>query len=56
MKIGTKVYYQHATGRVEGTIVGVGEKNGMTVYDVELDTPIYGSKSFWGYKSQFTKR
>lgn len=55
LKIGDKVLYRGAWGREPakpGTIVGIDEKNGREVYDVECDD----GDSRWGYANQFTKR
>jgi hypothetical protein len=34
---------------------GDGGKNHRDVYDVELDAPIGGETSYWGYRNQFAK-
>lgn len=57
LKIGTKVHYQQGdSGWLKGEITGTGEKNGMKVYDVELDKPYNGGTSYWGYANQFVIR
>lgn len=50
LKIGDRVIYsQHGQNLGPGKIVGSGSKNGMPVYDVNLDS----GKEHWGYADQF---
>lgn len=52
-QLGDPVTYRGSWGEgvpVEGTIVGVGEKNGEAVYDFQ---PKHGGPVKWGYADQF---
>jgi hypothetical protein len=56
MKEGQKAFYRNALfGERRGVITEASEdiKNGRPGYGIELDNPVDGDTSFWGYASQF---